>query len=120
MFNQFKDMAAALGQAKEFKAKMEQLQNELGQKTVTADAGAGAVRVTANGRLEIVHVHLDPPLVATLTGQSAEADQQMVQDLIAAATNAALAKARQLIQQEMSRLGGGLNLAGLLGPAADL
>ena len=120
MFDQIKNMASVLGQAKEFKAKMEQLQEELGQKTVTADAGAGAVRVTANGRLEIVHIHLDQHLLATLTGQSAEADQQMVEDLITAATNAALTQARQLIQQEMARLGGGLNLGGLLGPAAGL
>lgn len=113
MFDNIKNMAGILGQAKEIKEKMQQLQEELGQKTVEADAGAGAVRVVANGRLEIVHVHLDPPLVATLAGQGADADRQMIEDLITAAANAALAKARQLVQQEMSHLTGGLNIPGL-------
>jgi len=115
MFDSFKNMASVLGQAKELKAKMEQLQQQLGQKTVQADAGAGAVRVVANGKLEIVSVRLDPTLIATLTGGSADTDRQMIEDLVAAASNAALNKARQLVEQEMSQLGGGLNLPGLMG-----
>lgn len=114
MFDNFKNMASALGQAKELKAKMEQLQQELGRKTVVADAGAGAVRVVANGKLEVVSVRLDPTLIATLAGDTAQTDRQMIEDLITAAINAALNKARELIGQEMSQLGGGLNIPGLL------
>lgn len=114
MFDNFKNMAAALGQAKELKAKMEQLQQELGRKTVEADAGAGAVQVVANGRLEIVSVRLDPTLITTLTGSGTDDDRQMIEDLVTAAINAALNKARQLIGEEMSELGGGFNIPGLL------
>lgn len=115
MFDNLKNMASALGQAKELKAKMEQIQEELSQKLVEADAGAGAVRVVANGKLEIVSIRLEPTLIVTLAGAGAEGDQQMIEDLMAAATNAALNKARQLVAQEMSVLSGGLNIPGLLG-----
>jgi len=117
MFDNLKGMASVLGQAKELKEKMEQLQAELGRRTVEADAGAGAVRVVANGKLEIVSVRLDTPMLASLVGQGDEADQEMIEELLAAATNAALDKARELIQQEMSRLTGGLNIPGLGGLA---
>lgn len=115
MFENIKNMASALGQAKDLQTKMEQLQEELGRKTVEADAGAGAVRVVANGRLEIVSVRLDPTLIPTIAGSGDDADQQMIEDLITAATNAALHKARQLIGQEMSQLTGGVDIAGLMG-----
>jgi len=113
MFDNFKNLASALGQAQQLKTKMEQLQGELSQKTVEADAGAGAVRVIANGKLEILSVRLDPTLLKTLTGEGSDTDQQMIEDLITAATNAALGKARQLIGQEMSHLGSSLNIPGL-------
>ena len=115
MFDNLKGMASMLGQAKELKEKMEQLQSELGRRTVEADAGAGAVRVVANGKLEIVSVRLDQPMLASLAGQGDQADQEMIEELITAATNAALNKARELIAQEMSRLTGGLNIPGLGG-----
>jgi len=102
-----------LGQAKQMKQAFEQLQSQLAHKTVQADAGAGAVRVVANGQLEIVSIHLDRPLLAALVGQGPDTDQQMVEDLIAAAVNAALAKARTLVQQEMSRLTGPINIPGI-------
>lgn len=115
MFDNLKGMASVLGQAKELKQKMDQLQAELGRRTVEGDAGAGAVRVVANGKLEIVSVRLDQPMLASLAGEGDEADQQMIEELLTAATNAALNKARELIQQEMSRLTGGMNIPGLAG-----
>ncbi len=113
MFENAKNMAAMIGQAKQMKEKFQQLQDELGQRTVEADAGAGAVRVVANGRLEIVAVHLDRPLLTTLVGDADQADHRMVQELIVAATNAALTKARQMLEQEMLKFTGGLNIPGL-------
>lgn len=115
MFDNLKNMASVLGQAKQIRQKIEELQGELGKKTVEGQAGAGAVRVVANGRLEVITVRLDPLLLVTLTGAGDDADHQMVEELIAAATNAALLKARGLIQQEVSRLTGGLDMSGLAG-----
>ena len=115
MFDQLKNMAGLMGQAKEMKAKFEEVQNELARKTVEADAGAGAVRVTMNGKMEVLSVNIDKAMLATLAGAGAQADQQMVEDLIAAAFNAALAKAQALMQEEMGKVTGGLNLGAIPG-----
>ncbi len=115
MFDQFKNMANLMSQAKEMRAKMEQAQQELARKTVEADAGAGAVRVTMNGKLEVLSVRIDQRMLATLAGEGANADLQMVEDLMAAAFNAALGKAQQLIQEEMGKVTGGLNLGAIPG-----
>lgn len=113
MLDNLKNLASLMGHATELKEKAEHIQAELAAKTVEADAGAGAVRVVANGKLEVISIRLDRPMLTSLVGEGDTADQQMVEDLITAATNAALAKARQLIQQEMAKLTGGLNIPGL-------
>jgi hypothetical protein len=113
MFDNLKNLAGIMGQAKELSQKFEKLQEQLAGMTVEADAGAGAVSVTATGRLQIVSVRIDPAMLGTLVGEGSDADRQMVEDLIAAATNAALEKAQALAKQEMSKLTGGLNLPGL-------
>ena len=115
MFDNLKNMASMMSHAKEFQEKLQNLQGQLGRKTVEGDAGAGAVRVTANGKLEIMAIRLDKAMLASLAGDGAHADQQMIEDLITAATNAALNKARDLIQQEMVQITGGLNIPGLTG-----
>jgi nucleoid-associated protein EbfC len=113
MFDNLKNLAGLMGNAKELRAKFEDMQRELARKTVEADAGAGAVRVVVNGKLEVVRITLDPPMLRTLVGEGDEADTQMIEDLIAAAVNAGLARARQLMQDEMGKLTGGLNIPGL-------
>lgn len=113
MFDQIKNIASMVGQAKQLREHLEQLQATAAQKTVEADAGAGAVRVVANGKMQIVSVTLDQPLLVTLAGQGDEADKCVIEDLITAATNAALDKARQAMQEELQRLGGGIDPAAL-------
>ncbi len=113
MFNNLKNFASLMSQAGEFRQKLAQLQAEIAKKTVEADAGAGAVRVVMNGKLEVVSVKLDRPLLATLAGQGPDADQQMVEDLIASAVNAAIVKTQEMVRQEMMNLTGGMNLPGL-------
>lgn len=116
MFDQLKnmkEMMSLLGNAGELKQKAEQIQAELARKTVQADAGAGAVRVTVSGKLQVVRVELDRPLITALAGEGQDADVQMIEDLVAAATNEALSRAQAMVQEEMSKLAGGLNLPGL-------
>ncbi|MCC6680017.1 MAG: YbaB/EbfC family nucleoid-associated protein [Phycisphaeraceae bacterium] len=100
----------------QIKQRMEQMQAELARKTVEAEAGAGAVRVTVNGKLEVLSVQLDPAMIATFLGDAAKAeDRQLVEELIASAVNEALRRAQELVKQEMSKAAGGLNLPGLDG-----
>lgn len=115
MFDNLKNLAGLMGQAREFKVKMEQVQKDLEKKIVEADAGAGAVRVTMNGKFEVLDVHLDRPMLIALAGEgdTADLDAQMVQDLIAAAFNAALEKAREVAEESLAEVTGGLDMGGL-------
>lgn len=95
-------------QAQKVKAEMERIQAEAAAKTMEGSAGGGMVIVVANGKGEIVSVKIDPEVARG-------GDREMLQDLVMAAANDALRKARELMTQEVSRLAGGLGiLPGLL------
>lgn len=113
MFGNLKNLAGLMGQAGQIKEKVAELQESLGRVEVEGEAGAGAVRVVANGKMEVLSVELDRPLLSALAGEGDEADLRMVEDLVASAVNAALARARETAQEEIGRLTGDLNLPGL-------
>jgi DNA-binding YbaB/EbfC family protein len=94
-------------QAQRLKAEMERIHAEAATKTVEGGAGGGMVSVVANGKGELLSVRIDPAAVR-------EEDLDMLQDLITAAANDALRKARELLAQDVSRLTGGFGLPGLL------
>lgn len=110
-----KSLASMMGNREELRAKFEQFQAEMASKTAEGDAGAGAVRVTVNGRLEVQRVELDPTMIATLASGEAGEDKAMVEELIRSAANDAMGKAQQMAKEEMSKLAGGMNLPGLEG-----
>ncbi len=95
-------------QAQALQRKMQELQAELGERTVTAQAGGGMVEAVVNGRQELVSLNIDPE-VATPD------DVDMLQDLVLAAVNEALNRSREMVAQEMSKLTGGLQIPGLFG-----
>ncbi len=104
MFDQLKGMAGLAGLMKDLpriKAKMEEIKTRLGEKTVSAETGGGAVRATASGHLKIVSIEIDQVLMAGLIDADTEQDKAMAEDLIAGAVNAALASARELAEQEV-------------------
>lgn len=127
MFDQIRGMgklASLLGnpaQMKEMQEQVERAQRELAGKTVQGEAGAGAVRATVNGKLELTRLELDPAMIGALVGgaggagEGSAADREMVEELIVSATNAAMDKAKEMVKEEMTRLSGGLNLPGLDG-----
>lgn len=102
------NMGNLLKQAQQFQARMAKLQEELGERTVEASSGGGMVAVVANGKQEIISVTIDPEVIDP-------EDKDMLQDLIIAAVNDALAKAKQMVQEEMGKLTHGLNLPNLPG-----
>lgn len=95
-----------LQQAQKLKAKMEALQEELGQRTVEASAGGGMVSVTVNGKQEVVAIKIEPEI---LKGEEVE----MVQDLVLAAINEGLRRSKEMVAEEMAKLTGGLGLPGM-------
>ena len=102
------NMGNLLKQAQQFQAKMANLQEELGERTVEASAGGGMVAVVANGKQEILSVTIEPEVIDP-------DDKEMLQDLIMAAVNDALIKAKNMMQEEMGKLTHGLNLPNLPG-----
>jgi len=101
-----KNLGDIMKQAQRMKAEMDRIQAEVATRTVEGSAGGGMVTAVANGKGELLSVRIDPEAVK---GE----DVEMLQDLVAAAVNDALRKARELLTQEVSRLAGGLNLPGL-------
>jgi len=93
-------------EAQKLQQQMLALQEEVGKKKVEATAGGGMVTVEANGKQEIVSIKIDPEVVS-------KDDVQMLEDLILAASNEALRKSRELVQQEMGKITGGLKIPGL-------
>jgi DNA-binding YbaB/EbfC family protein len=75
------------------------LQRELARRTVEGSAGGGLVTVTATGELRILRIAIDPGLLAG-------GDRELLQDLVAAAVNAAIANAQRMAQEEMARVAG--------------
>ena len=102
-----KGMGNMMKQAQQLQAKMMKLQEELAEKTVESSSGGGMVKVTANGRQQILSIQVEKEVVDP-------DDVEMLQDLILAAVNDALAKAQEMVSSEMSKLTGGLNIPGLM------
>lgn len=93
-------------QAQELQERLSKVQEEAATRTVDASAGGGMVKVTVNGRLEIVRLQIEPQV---LTGN----DVDMLQDLVVAAVNEGIRAAQRLMAEEMSKLTGGLKIPGL-------
>jgi len=93
-------------QAQEMQKKMAEMQERMAQETVEASAGGGMVQVTVSGSMEVRDVRIDPSVIDPQ-------DPAMLQDLVHAACNEALNKAREMKQNEMSKLTGGINIPGM-------
>ncbi|HEX9987796.1 MAG TPA: YbaB/EbfC family nucleoid-associated protein [Chloroflexia bacterium] len=93
-------------QLQQMQQKMVKAQEDLANESVTATAGGGAVTVEMNGHHEVLAVTLDPDAVDP-------ADVEMLQDMILAAFNEALAKAQAMAEQKMKAVTGGLNIPGM-------
>jgi len=101
-------MGQLLKQAQKFQAKMAELQEELNQRTVEASAGGGMVTAVANGKQEVLSITIDREVVDP-------DDVEMLQDLILAAVNDALNRAKDMTNEEMGKLTKGMNIPGLPG-----
>lgn len=88
-------------EAQKLQAQLEALKEEIGKRKVEASAGGGMVVVEANGNQEIVSIKIDREVIIP-------DDPQMLEDLVLAAVNEALRKARELVAGEMSKIAGGL------------
>ena len=95
------NLAAMMKQAQAMQARMQEVQDEVGQQTVEASAGGGMVTVTANGKGEVQSVKIDPSLIK-------DGDIEMLEDLVLAAVNEAHRRADEMMKSALSRIAGPL------------
>jgi hypothetical protein len=97
----FPSIGDVMSKMAELKERMDRVEQGLAQERVTAESGAGMVKAVASGRRELVSLELEPDLWSSH-------DVTMVQDLIVAAVNAALARADRLAKERMEATFGGM------------
>lgn len=103
-------MAKGLGnimkQAQQMQAKMARVQQELEKKEIEATAGGGMVTARVNGKQELLELKIEKDVVDP-------EDVEMLQDLVLAAVNEAIKQSQKMIQEEMGKVTGGMNIPGL-------
>lgn len=113
MFDMLKnlgDLPGLMRKAQEMQQKMAAMQEELGRRQVTAEAGAGMVTATVNGKFELVRLRIDKTRIDVN-------DTALLEDMVVAAVAAAQRKAAAVVQEEMQRMSADLGLpAGALPP----
>jgi nucleoid-associated protein EbfC len=98
-----KNLGNMLKEAQKLQSRMAEMQAKLDTIEVAGAAGGGMVSVTLNGKGEMRKVKIDPSLVDP-------AEIEILEDLVVAAFNDAKAKVEAHVQDEMSKLTGGMNL----------
>nr|WP_205596495.1 YbaB/EbfC family nucleoid-associated protein [Wenzhouxiangella sp. XN201] len=86
-------------QAQKVQENLKKAQEELAQLEVTGEAGGGLVKVQMNGRHELRRVTIDPEIAD---------DREMIEDLVVAAVNDAVARIQEQTRERMAGLTGGL------------
>ncbi|HIG72592.1 MAG TPA: YbaB/EbfC family nucleoid-associated protein [Myxococcales bacterium] len=90
-------MQEMLKRTEQMQSRMGDMQKELAARSFEASSGGGMVEATVSGALRVVSIKIEKALLA---GE----DQAMLQDLVAAAVNAALTKAQESVGQELARV----------------
>ena len=93
-------------QAQKMQQEMGKIQEESKKKTVEASSGGGMVVATANGAMEVISIKIEKDVVNP-------EDIEMLQDLVIAAINEALRMAQQMVNDDMGKLTGGMNIPGM-------
>ena len=100
------DMHTLLRQAKKLEKAMEQAKEKLAEVKVDGESGGGLVKVRMNGKYEVERIEIDPKAIDP-------SDKAMLEDLLAAAVNAAVEKARVAAEASMNQATGGIKIPGL-------
>jgi nucleoid-associated protein EbfC len=101
------DLGGLMQAAQKMQEDMQRVQADLERQKVEASAGGGMVTAVVNGRMDLVSLKIDPAVVDPK-------DVQMLQDLVCAAVNQAIGKAKELAQTELGKVTGGMQIPGML------
>lgn len=109
MFKELRSLMGLMGNGGKIQEEMQKFQAQVGQITAEGSAGAGYVAVKANGKMEILSVRISEDAMKLN-------DREMLEDLVAAATNQAIAKVRELLAAESAKMAANMGLPpGMLG-----
>ena len=100
------DMKFLMKQAQQMQKKMEEMKKELAQKEIKVASGGGMVELVINGQQEIKEIKIDPDIIDP-------EDKEMLEDLVLAAVNEGVRQSKEMVNEEMSKLTGGMNLPGM-------
>ena len=94
------DLGSLMKQAQKMQSQMQKAQEELATIEVEGESGAGLVKVVMTCKHDVKRVSIDPSLLGD--------DKDMLEDLVAAAFNAAVRKAEETSEQKMGKLTAGM------------
>jgi DNA-binding YbaB/EbfC family protein len=106
VFQGLSGLGSLLKQAQEISGRMKGLNDELRGRRASGTSGGGMVEVEVNGLLEVLRVRVDPQLFA-------QADRELLEDLILTAVNQALAKGKELHAEALKAITGSVDVSGL-------
>lgn len=99
-------MQGMLKQVQKMQAEMKRVQEELANLTISEEAGGGIIKATANGNKELISIEIDPQVIKV-------EEKEILEDLVVAAVNKALASANKLAEDEMAKVTKGMIPPGL-------
>ncbi|SDO60561.1 YbaB/EbfC family nucleoid-associated protein [Alkalicoccus daliensis] len=102
-----KNMGNMMKQMQKMQKDMAKAQEQLKEETVEASAGGGMVKVIASGEKKILDIQINEEAVDP-------DDVEMLEDLVLAATNEALTKVDELVEERMGKFTKGMNIPGLM------
>ena len=97
------NLGGLMAKAREMQTKMKDVQEELGRKQVSSDAGGGMVEAVVNGRMELVKVRIDKSKIDVN-------DTELLEDMIVAAVHSAQLKAADMTKEEMAKVASDMGL----------
>ncbi|MEC9476048.1 MAG: YbaB/EbfC family nucleoid-associated protein [Planctomycetota bacterium] len=100
------DLGGLFQQAQKMQKELKAVQEDLKQRTVVGESGSGLVKVFVNGQQEVLKVEIDPDAIDP-------DDADLLEDLVLVAVQQALEKAKELSDQETSRITGGMSFPGM-------
>ena len=93
-------------QAQQMQAKIARVQEEIGDKTIEASTGGGVVTAKVNGKQELLAIKINPEVVDP-------EDVEMLEEMVVGAVNQAMEAAGEMMNSEIEKITGGLNIPGL-------
>jgi nucleoid-associated protein EbfC len=94
-------MQGMLKQVQKMQEEMQRVQGELGNLTVSEEAGGGMIKATANGNREIISLEIDPQVIN-------KDEKEILEDLVVAAVNKATGSAAKMAEEEMAKVTKGM------------